>query len=123
MRRRQRRMDRPVDRDPLHRRSCLDVSDRLEFGPAQGASLASRHPSDPGRSRTADQRRLFARRRIGGRRPDPRCRRHFDLHSAVLCHPSMILSGGAAAVGFAVINSVDNLAGFISPYMLACWAT
>jgi MFS family permease len=32
--------------------------------------------------------------------------------------PSMILSGGAAAAGFAVINSVGNLAGFVSPYML-----
>ena len=32
--------------------------------------------------------------------------------------PSMLLSGGAAAAGFAVINSVGNLAGFVSPYML-----
>ena len=32
--------------------------------------------------------------------------------------PSMILSGGTAAVGFAVFNSVGNLAGFVSPYML-----
>lgn len=32
--------------------------------------------------------------------------------------PSMILSSSAAAAGFAVINSVGNLAGFVSPYML-----
>jgi sugar phosphate permease len=32
--------------------------------------------------------------------------------------PPMMLGGGAAAAGFAVINSIGNLAGFVSPYLL-----
>jgi nitrate/nitrite transporter NarK len=32
--------------------------------------------------------------------------------------PNMLLSGGAAAVGVALINSVANLAGFGAPYLM-----
>nr|WP_241560704.1 MFS transporter [Sinirhodobacter populi] len=32
--------------------------------------------------------------------------------------PTAILSGGAAAAGIALINSLANLAGFLSPYMI-----
>ena len=32
--------------------------------------------------------------------------------------PTAILAGGSAAAGIAVINSVGNLAGFVSPYMI-----
>lgn len=34
------------------------------------------------------------------------------------CLPSMVLSGGAAAVGIALINSVGNVGGFVGPYMI-----
>jgi sugar phosphate permease len=34
------------------------------------------------------------------------------------CIPTAILTGAAAAVGIAVINSVGNLAGFVSPYLI-----
>lgn len=34
------------------------------------------------------------------------------------CMPTALLSGAAAASGIAVVNSVGNLAGFISPYMV-----
>jgi len=32
--------------------------------------------------------------------------------------PTSFLSGAAAAVGIAAINSVGNLAGFVSPYLI-----
>jgi len=32
--------------------------------------------------------------------------------------PTAVLSGAAAAAGIAVINSIANLAGFVSPYMI-----
>ena len=32
--------------------------------------------------------------------------------------PTAFLSGAAAAVGIAAINSVGNLAGFVSPYLI-----
>lgn len=34
------------------------------------------------------------------------------------CLPAMVLSGGAAAVGIALINSVGNIGGFVGPYMI-----
>jgi MFS family permease len=34
------------------------------------------------------------------------------------CLPTAILAGAAAATGIAVINSVGNLAGFVSPYLI-----
>jgi nitrate/nitrite transporter NarK len=34
------------------------------------------------------------------------------------CLPTVILTGTAAATGIAVINSVGNLAGFASPYLI-----
>ena len=34
------------------------------------------------------------------------------------CLPTAVLAGAAAATGIAVINSVGNLAGFVSPYLI-----
>ncbi len=34
------------------------------------------------------------------------------------CLPSMMLTGGAAAAGIALINSLGNLGGFIGPYVI-----
>ena len=34
------------------------------------------------------------------------------------CLPTAILAGAAAATGVAVVNSVGNLAGFVSPYVI-----
>jgi nitrate/nitrite transporter NarK len=34
------------------------------------------------------------------------------------CLPTAVLAGAAAATGIAVVNSVGNLAGFVSPYLI-----
>ena len=34
------------------------------------------------------------------------------------CLPTAVLAGAAAATGVAVVNSVGNLAGFVSPYVI-----
>jgi nitrate/nitrite transporter NarK len=38
------------------------------------------------------------------------------------CLPTAILAGAAAATGIAVINSIGNLAGFVSPWVIG-WIT
>jgi ACS family tartrate transporter-like MFS transporter len=34
------------------------------------------------------------------------------------CLPSIVLSGGSAAVGIALINSLGNVGGFLGPYII-----